>query len=84
MFEHVDYVIFEDAVSYLEQEEESIDRIDNYIDENEFLEPNESKGPNIRKNFPETFVWDTIEYVLFSLAKKPLKNFYCECCQCEN
>ena len=43
-----------------ESVEESIDRIDNSVDESESNEP---KGPNIRKNFPETFIWDTIEYV---------------------
>lgn len=42
----------------VEEEQESVDSIDNSIDEIESLEP---KSPNIRKNFIETFIWDTFE-----------------------
>ena len=72
-FKNVDENIFEEEIYYAladgiifdmpESVEESIDRIDNSVDESESNEPKESEGPNIRKNFPETFIWETIEYV---------------------
>lgn len=56
-YENVDLIAYKEA----EIEEESIDKIDG-INE---IESFDSSEPKIRKNFPETFIWDNFQYVIF-------------------